>query len=468
VPKGDEFAPGVIGELAPVLELVAKHQGNRNELVEELRQAYFLNHAKRHAGEDRVRQQRKVAGNVLIGMSQYGLFDLDTNRLSDVGVDLLAAKSTDEQYDRLAKHLLLKVNGLDMLRVGLEALESARSIQKLPYAKRLLQHGFTGLSVNPTNHMRFLDWLEKADVIDAGRTTINEGKVQALTGHSLKDVDRWASYSLAERSALRIIRSIAITKGQEAMPVRQIYSLLEVEHVPMPADADRAKLWLRLERDGWITVTRREGRGSHSGTITASPKLIGTNLDELPDYIEEQIPDDLRADLSRPIEEHWADLEDPSPNKRGRALEILTIHIAHDLGLRFRKFRQRAGRTGGAEVDVIAEGVHLHFSRWLFQCKNVKRVALSALAKELGMATLLHAHVIALVTTGEFRGSVKKYADQLAREGPLQVLLVDGRTLRSYRKSGPSALTEALRSQAREVFKLKNPQIVDAPEADEE
>jgi Restriction endonuclease len=468
VPKGDEFAPGVIGELAPVLELVAKHQGNRNELVEELRQAYFLNHAKRHAGEDRVRQQRKVAGNVLIGMSQYGLFDLDTNRLSDVGVDLLAAKSTDEQYDRLAKHLLLKVNGLDMLRVGLEALESARSIQKLPYAKRLLQHGFTGLSVNPTNHMRFLDWLEKADVIDAGRTTINEGKVQALTGHSLKDVDRWASYSLAERSALRIIRSIAITKGQEAMPVRQIYSLLEVEHVPMPADADRAKLWLRLERDGWITVTRREGRGSHSGTITASPKLIGTNLDELPDYIEEQIPDDLRADLSRPIEEHWADLEDPSPNKRGRALEILTIHIAHDLGLRFRKFRQRAGRTGGAEVDVIAEGVHLHFSRWLFQCKNVKRVALSALAKELGMATLLHAHVIALVTTGEFRGSVKKYADQLAREGPLQVVLVDGRTLRSYRKSGPSALTEALRSQAREVFKLKNPQIVDAPEADEE
>ena len=468
MPKGDEFAPGVIGELAPVLELVAKHQGNRNELVEELRQAYFLNHAKRHEGDDRVRQQRKVAGNVLIGMSQYGLFDLDTNRLSDVGVDLLAAKSADEQYDRLAKHLLLKVNGLDMLRVGLEALESARSIQKLPYAKRLLQHGFTGLSVNPTNHMRFLDWLEKADVIDAGRTTINEGKVQVLTGHSLKDVDRWASYSLAERSALRIIRSIAITKGQEAMPVRQIYSLLEVEHVPMPADADRAKLWLRLERDGWIAVTRREGRGSHSGTITASPKLIGTNLDELPDYIEEQIPDDLRADLSRPIEEHWADLEDPSPNKRGRALEILTIHIAHDLGLRFRKFRQRAGRTGGAEVDVIAEGVHLHFSRWLFQCKNVKRVALSALAKELGMATLLHAHVIALVTTGEFRGSVKKYADQLAREGPLQVLLVDGRTLRSYRKSGPSALTEALRSQAREVFKLKNPQIVDAPEADEE
>jgi hypothetical protein len=405
---------------------------------------------------------------VLIGMSQYELFNLETNRLKPVATDLLSAPSPNDQYDRFAEHLLLKLNGLDMLRVALEVLDSGDRIQKLPYARSLLEHGFTGLSVNPTNHMRFLDWLEKAEIIDAGRTTINEGKVEALTGHSLKDVGRWASYSIAERGALRIIRSIAMTKGPGGIPTRHVYGLLEIEHVPMPKEADRAKLWERIAKDAWISLTRGKGRGSHSGTIVATQKLIETNLDDLPDYIEEQIPDDLKEDLRMPMEVHWADLEDQSPNKRGRALEILTIHIAHDLGLRFRKFRQRANKTGGAEVDVIAEGVHLHFSRWLFQCKNVKRVPLSALAKELGMATLLHAHVIALVTTGDFRGSVRRYADQLARESALQVILINGKTLRGYRTHGSSALTAALRSQTREVFKLKNPQIADAPEADEE
>lgn len=468
MPKGDEFSPGVIGDLGPVLELVAKHQGNRQALIEALRKAYFSKHAKKYSGAERIAQQAKVAGNVLIGMSQYELFDLKTNLLKPAATNLLTATSPNEQYDRFAEHLLLKLNGLDMLRVAVEVLEGSDRVQKLPYAKSLLEHGFTGLSVNPTNHMRFLDWLEKAEIIDADRTAINKGKVEALTGHSLTDVGRWASYSIAERGALRIIRSIAITKGPDGIPTKQIYGLLEIEHVPMPKEADRAKLWERIAKDAWISVTRGKGRGSHSGTIVATQKLIATNLDDLPDYIEEQIPDDLNEDLRRPMDEHWADLEDPSPNKRGRALEILTIHIAHDLGLRFRKFRQRANKTGGAEVDVIAEGVHLHFSRWLFQCKNVKRVPLSALAKELGMATLLHAHVIALVTTGDFRGSVRKYADQLARESSLQVVLVSGKTLNSYRKNGPPALTEALRAQTREVFKLKSPQIADAPEADEE
>ncbi len=40
------------------------------------------------------------------------------------------------------------------------------------------------------------------------------------------------------------------------------------------------------------------------------------------------------------------------------------------------------------KVDLIAEGAHLLFSRWLFQCKATKStVQLSDLAKEIGMAT---------------------------------------------------------------------------------
>ena len=52
-------------------------------------------------------------------------------------------------------------------------------------------------------------------------------------------------------------------------------------------------------------------------------------------------------------------------------------------------------KTGGAEVDLIAEAVQLHFSRWLFQCKNSKEVNLAALAKEVGYSSRhLHRRIL--------------------------------------------------------------------------
>jgi hypothetical protein len=85
------------------------------------------------------------------------------------------------------------------------------------------------------------------------------------------------------------------------------------------------------------------------------------------------------------------------------------------------------------EVDLLAEGVHLHFSRWLFQCKNQKSaVTLGTLAKEIGMAVLLQAHVIVLATTGRFATSVRAHADQVTQTTAMQVVLVDGAAIDQF------------------------------------
>jgi hypothetical protein len=103
-------------------------------------------------------------------------------------------------------------------------------------------------------------------------------------------------------------------------------------------------------------------------------------------------------------------------------------------------FRLRSKETNGAEVDLLADGIHLHSSRWLFQCKNVKRVELADLAKEIGMATLLKSHVIVLVTTGAFRKTVPEAARRLAGTTSLQAVLLDKTVLGKYLEQGAASL----------------------------
>src|SRR6202021_2705349 len=102
-------------------------------------------------------------------------------------------------------------------------------------------------------------------------------------------------------------------------------------------------------------------------------------------------------------------------------------------------------RTGGAEVDLVAEGVHLQFSRWLFQCKNTKRVDVGVLAKEVGMATLLQAQVIVIATTGTFTPTLESYAHRVSQTTPFQVILVRQDVLEGYRSGGAAALRECFR-----------------------
>ena len=167
----------------------------------------------------------------------------------------------------------------------------------------------------------------------------------------------------------------------------------------------------------------------------------------------------MRAKLETPLDEVIGHLASEDTGVKGLALEVLAIRVAYELGLTPLRFRLRGRETAGAEVDLIAEGLHLHFSRWLFQCKNTKTVHLSDLAKEIGMAVLLHAHVIVLVTTGRFARSVKEHADGLAQTTPLQTVLIDGDLVERYRRGGAASLVEHLRDTARATLSLKRVQI---------
>lgn len=171
------------------------------------------------------------------------------------------------------------------------------------------------------------------------------------------------------------------------------------------------------------------------------------------------IPAEVREKLNTPLEEIIHDLQSTDTNVKGPALEILSVRLAYELNLTPLRFWQRSRETQGAEVDLIVEGTHLHFSRWLFQYKNTKTVHLSALAKGIGIAALTKAHVIVLVATGRFTSTVTQHADGLAETTPLQVVLLNGDVLKRYYKDGPNFLIQYFRTNAESVMRLKRRQL---------
>ena len=169
----------------------------------------------------------------------------------------------------------------------------------------------------------------------------------------------------------------------------------------------------------------------------------------------------MRPSWCYPLETIYTNLKSSDTYIKGIALELLTVNIATDLGLTPLRLRVRGVRTGGAEVDLLAEAAHLHFSRWLFQCKNTSTVDVGVLAKEIGMATLLQAHVIVIATTGTVSRTVVGYAERVSETTPFQVVLADREVLESYRTGGAMALRERFRDDARTAMRLKRPQVAD-------
>jgi hypothetical protein len=173
------------------------------------------------------------------------------------------------------------------------------------------------------------------------------------------------------------------------------------------------------------------------------------------------VPPDLRAKLATSLDDIFAGLRSTDTHEKGLALELLALRLIRDMGLYPVAFRDRSAMTQQGEVDVVADGLHLHYSRWLVQCKNTSKVDLSDIAKEVGMAVVMKAHVIIMVTTGRFTQPAIQYANGLAENSSLQAILIDKTVLDAYRKNGETSVIDHLRNKGRDVLRLKAGQIVE-------
>lgn len=458
LPAANEFSPGQIA-VHTVLALIGLHEGSREAIVEAIRAEYFSDSARSKSGQEQLVQQQKRAGNVLIGASQYGLFDLKANTLTELAQELLGTEDDEELHERLAGHILANLHGLEVLNAVRDLQERDEAVTKQSLQQELEQQGFI-LPRATTHHTKLLAWLRQAAVLGASND-IDDERVSELVGATVGVVDDWSGLSREQQLFLRSLKQMAETTDQ-AIPTRQVVDAVITEHgrVFVRTDNFASALYGPLHDGGWIEWSGTgPGRGGKSGTVKPAEKLTATNLDVLPQVEGVGIPSDLRPKLKTSLANIHADLDSTDTYTKGVALELLALRMALDLSLRPVRLRERSSVTGGAEVDLIAEGVHLHFSRWLVQCKNTRSVHVEDLAKELGMALLLKAHVIVMVTTGSFAKTVDVFAKELMESTAHQVVLVNGQVLRKYRDAGRLALLHHFGEHAEHAMRLKRAQV---------
>lgn len=465
LPAANEFSPGQI-DLPELLAIVGTNQGDREKIIDSIREAFFKEAASKQGDpEKRLKQQRTRAYNALLGASQYDLVDSTLTELTPFGQEVLETPAEQEMYRLFARYIIRDLGGFEVLLAVREMQAAGLEVGKSSLQAYLESYGQFRLPRATTHHVKLLQWLREAGVLPAKGYEISADAVKEIANLSLDDAEIWATLTDEQRAFLRTLRRIALLEGDNDIPARVVVDAVIEEYGPIFERPDQlnAAVFKPLADPaaGWITHTvAKSGRGGKSGTVAATPKLLEAEVDLLPGGDGLGIPPDLKARLRTPLDQVYDDLGATDTHAKGIALELLALRIAIDLTLIPTRLRERGITTGGAEVDLVAEAAHLHFSRWLLQCKNTAKVNVSALAKEVGMAVLLKAHVVVVVTTGTFSSAVITYADELASTSQLQAVLVDGDVLAAYRQGGAAVLRRHFGDVARQTLTAKRNQVI--------
>jgi len=418
---------------------------------------YFSATAGRSPIESREREQRKRANNVLIGAKQYGILDQRTCFLTPLGQQLRASQG-ESMYERFAEHILRNLGGVDVLNAIRTLQRREERPSKSAIAAELERLGYE-LTTNSTYPAKLRSFLELAGVIDAN-LQINEDLVQRMLGLTTSAVETLATLTEEQKAFLRAALRVANDSFRPATEIRQYAR--QVLGVRLSDSLMSARIISPLVKSGFIEregISR--GRGAKSGRVRVMPRLVEEDLDHLVAADPLKAAPYLRDALRKPIGQILLDLRDSDTTKKGIALEALAVRIAQFLELEPTRWREKSSSTGGAEVDLIAQGQQLLFSRWQIQCKNTRIVTVDDLAKEHGIAVLIRSNVILLATTGSFSATAVDYARAVMRSSNLHVILLDGKALQGLRneRTGLIGLLDECRRQARSALQIKEAQL---------
>ena len=456
LPNMNEFSPGVVGELGPLLELVAGHPGDGAAISHAIVASY-----PRIAATPSQTERLKRARNIQIGMSQCGLFALDTNQLTEFGQGLRAL-DTDEQYRAFAEHILNRCDGNEMFD-AVRAMQARGDRITLDSLRHELRDRDFQVTTNEGNASKVRQWLERAGAIDA-HWTIDEDRLEDILGITNETRQEWQGLLRPQRALLLTLRHIT-TAPDAWIEGRHVKVVCVTEFGPdaLPEGSFRATVLNPLVDRGWIQAEGERGagggRGGNLGRLRATTKLLSVTAELQLDVPNHGIPAEVWENANRNFEDLRTDLNGNNTHRKGLALETIAVKLARAVGLIPVSFRLRGNTTGGAEVDLVADGLHFHYSRWLVQCKATEStVSVDVLAREVGMAVLLQAHVIVMITMGGFSATVRQHADQIERTTALQVVLIDGTLFRRILETDSFALIDILKKQAAATLEAKRPQ----------
>jgi site-specific DNA-methyltransferase (cytosine-N4-specific) len=361
----------------------------------------------------------------------------------------------DRLYAALAKHILLDLKGIDLLR-AVSDMKVARLETKLVDIARELERRGIHVPESGTHISSMREWLEAAKVLD-GQWGVNEDKLRDLIGHGLDQIDEMGQFSPEQRA---FVEALAAMPGDGPFNSAEVARLATAQHnVVYDPKNLRYQVLFPLRDSGYLEVTKTTaGRGAKPYMVKPSSKFNREFIVPVLQALAKaaSVPPDI---LRRSLSEIVADLSSPKKDVKGKALEILAVNVCRILGLQIVGWRLRSNETGGQEVDVIADGTNFVFLRWEIQCKNTKTVSSDDVAREVGVALGNHAGVVLMVTTGRFTEPARKYMNRILQTTAMNVMLLDGSDLKEI-VGNPAAAARVLGKHAKRIRSLKRSESI--------
>lgn len=447
LPFGSEFSPSQI-ELPIVLKIADQHGGNWKAFEASIYEKYFGEYPTSEYNK------RKLANNCKLGMIAYGIIDREA-RLTPFGQGLLAICDQGEKpYDELGRHILLNLHGLTLVQT-VEDMEARQEPVDLRKLREWLEERGVHYPRGGKHPSIMRLWLEKAGIFAKDSWIVNEKKVQEILGTSPQEIEILSGFSPEQKAYLKTLGNMG-SKGP--FPSNEVEKLASVTYgVKFDEKALPKKVLYPLEQAGYVKLargTKAAGRGAKPFLVTVTEKLIADLVVPLLGTLEKQTRPDLRKLLRKSLAEILKEIKSGDKHIRGLALEALAFYLMRLIDLTYVATRLRGSATGGAEVDLIFEGIRLIFSRWQIQCKNTARVSLDDVAKEVGLTHMLKSNVIVIVSTGGIGSEAHRYSRHVMNTSNLDIILIDREDLNRI-SVNPTFIADVLEREAKHAMQIK-------------
>src|SRR5262245_49780575 len=197
----NEFSPGVVESLGALLNVVGPMQGDRAAIGKAIASRF---EKIRNTSDERERLKR--ANNVLIGMSECGLFDLKRGRLTELGSRFLKMSEL-ERDSAFAAHLIRNMNGMGLLD-AVKAIRDRHDDVTLGHIRQELRARGFRVTENEGNASKIRKWLEKAGIINE-EWIVDDTRFAALMGISYEIEKEFVSLGRGQRALLITLKDLS-------------------------------------------------------------------------------------------------------------------------------------------------------------------------------------------------------------------------------------------------------------------
>lgn len=454
IPVGTQFSPDLVNLRAFCREAIESQ--NQSDLQD---RAWAGNVRIAPPKNPPTKRQRNLP---LEAAAQYGL--LDTNYRATSLAEEIADLSEEQGLELFAKHILLHLGGLRVVeavqQMQKDRAVTGQSVTGDSLARYLTSQGFPVSEHNTAiNSLRM--WLAKVGVFSSKGWEVDEVRKAELVGLSDGEIATLVGMSEDSQAMALALCRIRPDGWILASEVREHAETIEGHSLPR---SSLPKLLDPLQAAGLVEYRSGGTRSGKSVTVRTTDSFSADVLQPFLEFATEDLDPVITAYYAMDLASIREALDSDDRHKKGQALEVYAVTLMRLLGLRFVEWRLRGDDTGGAEIDVVLEGVMGAVpTRWQVQCKNTRsKVGLDEVAKEVGLVPVTKATHLMLLTTSDFSSEARRFAEETMRNSSLSIFLIGGSDFNRILESQGAALLGILKGQSARILDLHRVGHVDS------